>query len=313
MPRSTLIIQIVAVLGLQAVLFVVLWNMSVPRWVVWASGGMMAATLPLIVLAAVVAPRVRSSSRVLALRERPRAGALFMVGLAVFMWLGTAAMMTATGGSFLVRLIGSSQHMAVFLAFGLVGYGCRRAGGERFCRKCEYEMSPEVEAEEGLDRCPECGSRWKERFGTVRGKRVIRKGWIAAGVCIPLLLMAWPLISISRPGLRRAPLWVMPTSSLMVETTSRNSITAEDAVKVLQARGLTPAQEHRLAMMLLDKQKSKGHISAGPRDWLTAMQANGRLSPEHSQRFVEEHPYPALIRGDRMRLGLPAGPTSVGP
>ncbi len=313
MARSSVLIQIVAVLGLQAVLFVVLWNLSVPRWVVWASGGMMAATLPLLVLAAVVAPRVQSSPRVLAMRERPRAGALFMVGLALCMWLGTAAMLAQTGGSFLVKLIGSSQHMAFFLGFALIGYGCRRVGGERFCRKCEYEMSPEIEAEPGLDRCPECGSMWKAMFGTVRGKRVIRKGWIAAGVCIPLLLMAWPLISISRPGLRRAPLWVMPMSSLMAETTSRNSITAEDAVTVLQARGLTPAQEVRLATMLLDKQKSKGHISAGPRDWLTTMQSSGKLSPELSRRFLEEHPYPALIRGDRTRLGLPAGPTSVGP
>ena len=313
MARSPLFLGIVALAAIEAALVVLMWSLGVPRNVVWVCAGLMGAGLPLAVGEAWLGRRLHDRPDLLASMRRPRAALLLNVGVAVAVWFATAAIMLATGGSYLAKLIGTTQHMAFFLGLALVGFGCRREGDQKLCRKCEYEMSPRIEAEPGMDRCPECGSHWRGVMGTVRGRRRARWRWIVAGVCLAALLMVWPWVSMRNPGLRRAPLYALPKGSLMAEATASSFNNSEDAVKVLQARGMTPAQEERLARMLLDRQKTKGYIAQGPRDWLTAKQASGTLSPELSNRFVEEHPYPALIVPDRLRLGLPAAPAVAGP
>ena len=96
------------------------------------------------------------------------------------------------GGAGIVLITFIALGAGVFLL--LLGLRPRRRGETPYCRRCSYNLTM-LES----NRCPECGTPLTDG-AIVRGRRVTRRGRIAAGIVLLSLGAAW---QAAYPALRR--------------------------------------------------------------------------------------------------------------
>ena len=197
-------------------------------------------------------------------------------------------------------LLGSFVHLAPWVVWGavvgllgsrIVPALLRRAGEERACRACTYQMPPDDPAP---TRCPECGADLTRRGSIVTRpahKRSLRQ-MMPAMVCGALLL-GW--ISLAFPMMPRLQDWrvrVLPTSTLLRQV--ELSRLADEEIAELRTRALTPDDDERLGRALLDHDL-RYVADADAMAWTIDTMKAGRLPRELRDDLLRQIVQPRLI------------------
>lgn len=253
-----------------------------------------------IVLAAILAARLQKRSWT---RWEPRWGHHHAIACMYFTWAVAAitftTVMTSGSGSVLVRFLTSTPGAAGMLVGGAIGaLGVVRLTGGRYCRKCGYEMSEAIASDPDQAQCPECGAFWKRPGGTRDDHLTLRWAWITAGLAVGMTLSFGPLFLSS--SVRAYPVRVLPTNSLIEEAATSFSFTSDPAWQELLSRGLTDAQEARLARRLLEARQRQGFLKPIADHWLQQRIKAGALPPDLVSRYVDEHPHPEVLEATNL-------------
>lgn len=161
----------------------------------------------------------------------------------------------------------------------------KRTGQSRFCAECGYQFAP---TGDNAHRCPECGSDWSGLGGTVVGTQAGNSRHLWTGIAWLGLMIAMIAIDMRSVASRYA--WVtqvQPTSSLIYDAIdNRGRTTAQ--WKELGRRQLSPKQEHRLAVGLLDKRLRENFLDKVEGSWLWNQVSNASLPEDLVERYYGE-------------------------
>ncbi|MEZ6233545.1 MAG: hypothetical protein R3B68_05090 [Phycisphaerales bacterium] len=221
----------------------------------------------------------------------PRWGWLLVVFvLTVGIWLILLGWIPSSMAIMLVML-----HMpligVMFMPTGL------RQGNELRCAKCQFEYAYEAPGSPPApDYCSECGQRWHDRHGLVRG-RTARPTWGSGAFAVVLVALLLGL------GVLRTPmLGLFPTGTLIRQVTAPNAGFVMDEWKELNTRTLSSDQRLRLARGLLDLRLAEQSLPAEADAWLDAEIVAGRLPPELVDRYHREMFDATLYGPQRVRV-----------
>ncbi|MHC5002096.1 MAG: hypothetical protein ACYTJ0_03150 [Planctomycetota bacterium] len=213
------------------------------------------------------------------LRRRPL---VFVVALLAG-WVAFAAVVSRwIGGPLLLTMVKYSWAMLIPLASYLWNRGRgERVGDAVFCAACGYERAPGATGRQ----CPECGGRWREPGGFVRGQRAGSPAmrWAAVGcglLVVAVMLLQFP--RFKRPLVRAAP------TSVLIDTVVGTLGFHQDEWAELVSRALTPAQEQELFEGLLERRRRRDYLFANATAWASGRIAAGAVPPELVERWYAE-------------------------
>lgn len=216
------------------------------------------------------------------------------------------AFATFRGGSIAAQVLDAIPMAFSMLGISMLGATVTRRGPGKYCARCAYELSPEMEAESRDDsRCPECSARWLARGGTVRGKRHIRKGVVATGLVLAIAPFAFIIAKVGNPVLQTATLRLLPTDSLITEVTAAPRGFTMDEWAVLSTRTLSPVQKATLAEGLLDLRAKRQYLSSEAEGWMETEALAGTLPQPIRDRYFTEMFSLWIDAPDRAKAGQP--------
>lgn len=219
----------------------------------------------------------------------------------LFAWIWLVLVVVAAFGVWgfaALALLQFSWGVLVPAGTTLIGAGVmRRVGESVHCAGCEYEY-----AADGPERCPECGSLWHRRGGTVKGRRERSLALICSGVgvlALSLLMMLQPTF-----GLSAAPL--LPTRVLIADASAGQSGLArhrQSSWAELISRTLSAEEREELARGLLDLRLRAVGLETGPNQWLETEVLNQTIGAALRERFAAELIELSLIGPTSVRAG----------
>jgi DNA-directed RNA polymerase subunit RPC12/RpoP len=210
------------------------------------------------------------------------------------------------GGSIAAQVLDAIPMSLSMLGISMLGATVTRRGPGKYCTRCGYELSPEMEAESRDDsRCPECGARWLAKGGTVKGKRTIRKGVVATALVLAIAPFAFIIAKVGNPVLQTAVLKLLPTDSLISEVTAAPRGFTMDEWAVLSTRTLSPIQKATLAEGLLDLRAQRQYLSSDAEGWMEAEALAGTLPQQIRHRYFSEMFRVWIDAPDRAKAGQP--------
>jgi hypothetical protein len=277
------------------------WDMGHLRHLLFAAGPGIAISAAFITLSILFAGPLKD--RLQRLREGKHrwvpvlAGPVGFVGFMSLIALGQ-------GGSFLARLVDILPVCLLILGISLAGLCVYRSSRGKFCIKCGYELSWEVESSSHADsRCPECGALWMLPQATRRGQRQFRPRPLVLGIAV--IGLALVAIRAAFPGGRSALLRLLPTGSIITEVVQAPRGFTMTEWAELSGRRLSPAQERRLAEGLLAQRSRKQYLAREADGWLEAAALAGKLGPALTERYFGEMMNIWLIAPDHAPAGQP--------
>ncbi|MBX3323714.1 MAG: hypothetical protein KF757_12055 [Phycisphaeraceae bacterium] len=158
----------------------------------------------------------------------------------------------------------------------------RRAGDTRHCATCGYAHEQAVG-----ERCPECGSQWQRRGGTIIGEVKRSPAMVFAGASLLVLSVAL----ILRPFYFGAITPAIPTQFLIANVTNGTSSSSGFGVNAwqeLMARTLSPQQTAELFEGLVTLRSSGRHIDAAEAAWLDQQVIASAVAPDLIHRYFVE-------------------------
>jgi hypothetical protein len=223
--------------------------------------------------------RQKLARHLLQWKKTPRS----IVALNAIVWIGAGVGLSlATGKSVILGAFTFVHMMLLMSGMMLMGASRKtRLGDSRHCARCDYQQAPGSAASE---RCPECGSNWREVGGVVHGTLTRRPHLTIIGA----VLFAIGVAALLSPVLLRG--WqtrLLPNGPLISQVISDRGFTV-DEWKELRTRTLTPAQEKRLTIGLLDKRINRAWLTLDDDNWLVAQIVAGKMPAELRDRYYRE-------------------------